>query len=529
MHLPFRVGMETRVLPRRSQFWVSLGVLLLGLMVAWVIGGWVTEDDVRPIIYAALGAVAFVIVLAIVKDWRAGFYIFIVWLLFEDFVRKYLGNNMVIYFAKDAMVAIIYLSFFSAVRRRRAVLFRFPFLIFLGIFFWLGVLQCFNNGSPSLLYSLLGFKLYFYYIPLMYVGYALIRTSEDLNKFLLFNMGLAGAIAGIGILQAIIGPSFLNPRVLAPDIRELGTLYRYAPVSGQVLYQPNSVFVSAGRFDSYLLLAWILSLGAGAFLLLTRRRKQTIMFFGLALVAVALVLCGGRGILVFSIASALVMAAAFLRGAPWRWGLERRVVKAVWRAGAASGVALLITISFFPNEVGARLAYYAQTILPSSPTEQLTGRLGSYPVQEFEKAFAQGGWVFGHGIGTASLGVQYVSRWLGQRPPNVGVESGYGNIMLEFGILGLFLWWLWTAALLISAWRVVRKLRQTTYYPVAFAIFWFAFLILYPFTYGTLNAYQDYILNAYLWLLIGILFRLPALASEPAQAVKSRGALVDEH
>ena len=112
--------------------------------------------------------------------------------------------------------------------------------------------------------------------------------------------------------------------------------------------------------------------------------------------------------------------------------------------------------------------------------------------------------------------------------PNIGVESGYGNIMLEYGLLGLFLWFLWTAALLIYAWKIVRKLRQTVYFPVAFAIFWFAFLILYPATYGTLNSYQDFIFNAYLWLLIGILFRLPKLANGIENGMTPTTTLVHE-
>jgi len=489
----------------------------------------IAAGDLTSDIYAALGVGVCAFALAIVKNWRAGLYIFVVWLVFEDLIRKYMGNNMVIYFAKDALVAITYFSFFASVKRRGAPFYRFPFLFVLSLFFWLGILQCFNPGSPSLLYSLLGFKLYFYYIPLMFVGYALIRTDEDLRRFLTVNMGLAGAIAALGIVQSIIGPSFLNPAVLAPDIRGLSTLYRVAPISGASLYQPNSVFVSAGRFDMYLLLVWLLGLGSAGYLLLRRGRGQSIIFAALALVAVAAVMCGGRGALLYVLGSGLVLAAAFLWGAPWRWGQEYRLVKAIRRTVAVAGIAMLIAVCLFPVAVGARWSYYAETILPSSPKEQLTARLENYPVQEFEKAFAQGGWVFGHGIGTASLGVQYVSRWVDQHRPNFGVESGYGNIVLEYGIFGLFLWWLWTAALLISAWKIVRKLRQTAYFPAAFAIFWFAFLILYPMTYGTLSGYQDYIINAYLWLLIGILFRLPALAGEPARAVKSRGALLHGH
>jgi hypothetical protein len=97
-------------------------------------------------------------------------------------------------------------------------------------------------------------------------------------------------------------------------------------------------------------------------------------------------------------------------------------------------------------------------------------------------------------------------------PLPIGVENGFGTLIIEFGILGLALWLAWTAALLLAEWRVVRKLRGTPYFPIAFSIFWFSFLLLLPFTYMGMAPYQNFILNAYLWLLVGVLFRLPALA-----------------
>jgi hypothetical protein len=54
-------------------------------------------------------------------------------------------------------------------------------------------------------------------------------------------------------------------------------------------------------------------------------------------------------------------------------------------------------------------------------------------------------------------------------------------------------------------------------------------VLLFPQTYGTLNTYQDYVQNAVLWLLVGILFRLPELvATRPiaslSPAVASRSS-----
>src|SRR5256885_12340754 len=74
------------------------------------------------------------------------------------------------------------------------------------------------------------------------------------------------------------------------------------------------------------------------------------------------------------------------------------------------------------------------------------------------------------------------------------------------------LWLTMSAAILRSAWKAVRALRGKPYFPLAFMIFLYAFVLLLPMTFTTLNSYQDFIMNAYMWLTLGILFRLPKLA-----------------
>ena len=61
----------------------------------------------------------------------------------------------------------------------------------------------------------------FHYIPLMFVGYAMLRKEGDLRRFLVVNMLLAAVISLVGILQTIVGLDFLNPHGGA-DIEELG-------------------------------------------------------------------------------------------------------------------------------------------------------------------------------------------------------------------------------------------------------------------------------------------------------------------
>jgi len=130
----------------------------------------------------------------------------------------------------------------------------------------------------------------------------------------------------------------------------------------------------------------------------------------------------------------------------------------------------------------------------------------------FLGAFGFERWPYGYGIGTSSLGVQYVAKFFHARQPVLGVESGFGTLVVEMGIMGLLLWLVMAFAVVLSAWRVVKNLRGSPWFPIAFMIFWYAGLLLLPMTYAGLSPYQDYVLNAYLWLLLGILFRLPTLA-----------------
>jgi hypothetical protein len=139
-------------------------------------------------------------------------------------------------------------------------------------------------------------------------------------------------------------------------------------------------------------------------------------------------------------------------------------------------------------------------------------RTRDYPLANFVAAFSSPRWPYGFGIGTVSLGGQYVIRIFHVLPPTDGVESGFGNIVLELGIVGLALWFVMSGAVLYSAWKVVRKLKGSPWFPLGFMIFWYAFLLLIPFTFQGMQAYEDFVLNAYMWLLLGILFRLPNLA-----------------
>src|SRR5882762_3673724 len=262
---------------RRSPFFV-FGFLVFSVVAAYKIAGYVIAGDMNDLAFVALAFAGCAFVVAILNNWRNGLYFFLAWLLFEDFFRKYLGNNMVIYFAKDVLAAVVYLSFFLAYRRKEVTSFRPPFLVPILLFVWFGVMQVFNPASTHLVYGVLGLKLFFYYVPLLFVGYALLNSEEELRRFFFLNMILAAIIVSLGIVQAIVGHTFLNPAVVAEDIRELSGLYRTSPISGAIAYRPNSVFVSTGRFTNFLLVIWLLVFGFSGYLLLRHKRGRMLGF-----------------------------------------------------------------------------------------------------------------------------------------------------------------------------------------------------------------------------------------------------------
>ena len=94
----------------------------------------------------------------------------------------------------------------------------------------------------------------------------------------------------------------------------------------------------------------------------------------------------------------------------------------------------------------------------------------------------------------------------------LGVESGFGTLVVEMGMVGLILWIIMSVAILFSAWKVVKKLKGSPWFPLGFVIFWYAFFLFFPAMLAGIQPYEDFLLNAYLWLLLGLLFRLPTLA-----------------
>jgi hypothetical protein len=511
----FDAVFQSRLLKLLSWLAVSAGL-------AWCVAAWILSGDAKSQELDLLLVGALMVGFSIIRNWRSGVYLLMVWLAFEDFARKFLGNNMFIYFGKDALVAVVCVALFYGMRRRWETGWRPPFWLPLSLFFWWAAIEAFNPASASVKYGLLGLKVYFCYVPLMFVGHALIRTESDLRRFLVFNLALGAIVSLLGIMQAITGQQLLNPEDLDPALRPLGMLNRTAPISGLVFNRPTSVFVSDGRFGAYLILMWVLAFGTVGYLIMRAGRGRKIAYLSSALILAAILLSGVRTAFVYSLFGAAVMLTAMIWGAPFRKEQLLRVFKAIRRLLFFSAAGAICLALLYPSSLASRWAFYTETLSPNSSQSELASRAWKYPISEFAKAFGFEHWLWGRGLGTTSLGTQYVMRLLNAPPPGPGVENGYGQLLLEIGIPGLILWIVMIVAIARTCWGPVNQLRGTPLFPVAFSIFWFTLIVLFPLSFVSLATYQDFIINAYLWMLIGVLFRMPGLPVSPLSEREKR-------
>src|ERR1039458_6354730 len=133
-----------------GKLWLLLAGLAVVVYIATQLGSSIAGGSFKAAVLLGGAFAVFFVVGKIANDWRNGIYFFFGWLLFEDMFRKYLGNNMFVYFGKDLLVLITYMSFIVDRRRSEKDAFRVPFKSSLVLYFLMGLVQVFNPLSPSM-------------------------------------------------------------------------------------------------------------------------------------------------------------------------------------------------------------------------------------------------------------------------------------------------------------------------------------------------------------------------------------------
>lgn len=489
---------------------VALGAAVLLGIVAGQGSGLLPAPVATPVgVLADLPAAALIALLAlaaalpaILGRWPVVVAAFFGWLVVEDLVRKLAGNDLRVYFVKDLLFAVLVLALLLHARKavtgwrdavgRAGV----PLLLLVG---W-AVVMAVPTGLEDWRLPLVGLRLDFLYVPLVAVGYLLTTRMGDLRRWTAGLALLGGAASLVGVIQTVVGPSFLDPGVAVRGLPNL-VLIRGFEASGSV-YRPTGTFVDPGRFASMALVALAAALAAAV---VTAGRRRRAVLLAAVVSTGAVWVSGGRA--GFVVGVGLVLLAAVATAYALRQPQFRRAVQiAMLGAGAAAVFAAVA-----PDLLTSRLTWYERTLNPASPQNEWALRWRNYWGSTAHGVEVGG--LAGQGTGSQSLGRQYLYE--GGHEPEIArsvIEGGYAGVAVEWGVVGLGLWVWWTLRWLGRQWRCIRAARGSLVAGAGLVLFgWMLFFLVFGF-FGGLQGFQNYLANAYFWFLSGVIFALPSAA-----------------
>ena len=173
----------------------------------------------------------------------------------------------------------------------------------------------------------------------------------------------------------------------------------------------------------------------------------------------------------------------------------------------------------FPEQFSSRLAIYSETLSPSSPTSELVFRTRDYPLQNLLRPLStqMALWLWNrHGVAWRPIcrpdhACGPYAHWRREWIWSTGTRTWHR---------GFAPWIALATSISFSAWNAAKSLRGSPWFPIAFAIFWYGFLLVGPISYSGFVIYEDFVMNAYLWLFLGYYS-----ACRPAQELRSSSKL----
>jgi cell division protein FtsW (lipid II flippase) len=191
--------------------------------------------------------------------------------------------------------------------------------------------------------------------------------------------------------------------------------------------------------------------------------------------------------------------------------LLRHVRIDVRRAGRAAAVILvavgatvLVLQSFLPSVVSSRAQFLGLSLNPASGSSELSTRAPGY-VTYTARSIGYGG-TFGRGLGSQSLGRQYIR---GATPFQSFYEGGFVTVAVETGLIGLVVWITWTSLWVRRLWGLARTAPAEiagAVATIAGAVMMLWFVNFWP----AIAAVQDYVANAAVFFSCGLAVALAA-------------------
>jgi hypothetical protein len=446
-----------------------------------------------------------------ITRWRKAVQLAMVLIILEGALRKWVfpGAQDLVYFAKDVFLLGAYAGFFRERHRLRARLPRLPGLsALLSVAALYGLLEVLNPRLPNLLVGALGFKAYFFYVPLLWVVPAAFTSAGELARFLRRYVLLSIPVGLLAVAQFFSSPtSVLNTYARPAE----GEMFFATTFGSSSFVRVTGTFSFISGYTSYLLAMAILIMGLlGA--AQWRFRGNLLLFAALTMTLLGILMTGSRGPL---------LILTFLL--PLYWWL----VVARERGGGAIFGRIILGLSLVFGLVSyagqdALSAFYGRATAGSDMAARLAA-----PFQQPFQLLPHAG-LFGFGIGATHQTAVAVTK--GMVPYSwtrgIVVEGETGRVMLELGGAGFLLMFILRLALALWALRRSRQVRHPYFRGVAAG----CFLFLVAQIVG--GVVFDVVTGVYYWFFAGLLGlveqldRQATLAASRAAAAPARPELV---
>ncbi len=440
-----------------------------------------------------------------VRRWKEAVEVALVLVIFEGAIRKWFlpGAQDLIYFAKDVFLLGAYVGFFQSPARRRYPPPPAPLLYGLlvaGMF--VGVLQIFNPNLPNLLVGILGFKAYFFYVPLIFILPAMYHTDQEVAVALRRYLLLAIPVGVLAVAQ------FFSPPGSA-----LNTYARSGSDALNIVTFGSSAYVRVTATFSFITGYTSYLLGTVIFLLIWmangrwRLRGNILMYGALGITLLGMLMSGSRG-------PVLLLLALF----PFYWwlGILREAGGGGTFGRLLLGLSLLIAVLAWVGE-DAIGAFYGRAL---GGAADVSSRMMT-PFQAPFHVIGDAG-PFGFGIGathqTAAAVTPGLPPFIWLRGLLIEVESG--RVMLEMGAIGFAIVYLIRIYLTFFAFGQIFRLRTRFHRSLAVGAFLYIL--------GSLPGGIVFEVTAglYYWTFVGLVFLAMRLDQEAVRAAAARAAVV---
>ncbi len=406
-----------------------------------------------------LGAPFALLMLALCfRYWRATILAIPFWLLLEGVFRKWVfpSAHIPIYFIKDIVLMAAFLRFLSL--RMTGRMTRHSSLKVYDFFFLLLVvwtfLEMFNPSIPHVAIAIMGIKVHLFYLFFLYASPYLFDSKEELLRYLRWYVVCSLPLLILGIVQFFSPPgSFITTSLSWGD-----SAAEYTSFGGSGLFgdrvRITSTFAYLTEYAGYLTVLTMLLI---SMMQIKQLKGRWILYPLAALAGVNLMMTGSRApILFIAVGTTLFF---FMSGI----FSVKRFIGIAFRLGWVAIVASLVIAIQFPE------AFQAFRDRASTTNDGVL-RLFVPILEPWDKAPNAG--PFGYGVGTAHQSTRFlVGSDFDWGPMDRAFEGEQGRVMMELGIMGFILFYVFRIILLIYMWGAVNRCKDLDLKMLAIALF----------------------------------------------------------